>query len=432
MKQLETEKLKRIFEVYKPSVPMTNQNGFVGRTKEINELKIAMLAPGRHAVVYGERGVGKTSLIKFVNNLVCDENKYTLIEYRCSSWDTFESIFRKLLSDLGKNEQTISSTNSYERTIDAKADIVIAEGGAKSIRKTEENINPVIPLEALPDYIASKLKNEAVILHIDEFDLIETPEVKTRISEVLKTLSDYSSKVKIIISGVSDIASDLFGGHQSTVRNISKIYVPRMKDHEIKKIIENGESALSLTFSNTLKKILINISKGLPYFTHLLCEELAIHALSHHKSKVDIMSLNKILLRASEKITGHVKSGYDAILVRHYTVLDSVIGIPVDTSPIVVRRGILHALAIIGDNDLDKLADLSSQLISNDGVLIPEGFKEIKADDVHIHLTNMLSIGKNFLHKVNGSFCFIDSYCEAYVLVQATAIHGHTYILESL
>ena len=56
------ERMPLVAEAFRPSAPIDRRSLFSGRTDQIAELFSVVAQPGAHAVVYGERGVGKTSL----------------------------------------------------------------------------------------------------------------------------------------------------------------------------------------------------------------------------------------------------------------------------------------------------------------------------------------------------------------------------------
>ncbi len=53
-------------QTFTPSTPIAVAELFSGRKKEVGQLIEAIAERGRHAIVYGERGVGKTSLSQVV------------------------------------------------------------------------------------------------------------------------------------------------------------------------------------------------------------------------------------------------------------------------------------------------------------------------------------------------------------------------------
>src|SRR4051794_16114954 len=79
---------------FSPSMPVTTRDVFAGRTAQLHRIMDVVSAGGRHAVVYGDRGVGKTSLARVVNDVFTAEGarlNYHASYYTCSSQDTFAS-----------------------------------------------------------------------------------------------------------------------------------------------------------------------------------------------------------------------------------------------------------------------------------------------------------------------------------------------------
>src|SRR4051794_30559622 len=55
---------KQVKEIFRPSSPVTTVEYLYGRTEKLKALKESLGIPGRSVFVYGERGVGKTSLAR--------------------------------------------------------------------------------------------------------------------------------------------------------------------------------------------------------------------------------------------------------------------------------------------------------------------------------------------------------------------------------
>ena len=49
---------------FSPSSPITEKELFAGRQEQLDRLSDVLSSRGQHALVYGDRGVGKTSLAK--------------------------------------------------------------------------------------------------------------------------------------------------------------------------------------------------------------------------------------------------------------------------------------------------------------------------------------------------------------------------------
>ena len=74
-------------KVYTPSSPIDDARFFQGRKRELDCIEESLTMPGKHIIIFGDRGVGKTS---FLN--IAMRNKNCLI-YGCSSRDNFKTIF---------------------------------------------------------------------------------------------------------------------------------------------------------------------------------------------------------------------------------------------------------------------------------------------------------------------------------------------------
>ena len=94
-------------KVFQPRTPITTKELFAGRWDELVAIVDAVNQPGLHAVIYGERGVGKTSLANVISPTIWafdqDDKKAPerlVVKVVASSGDTFSSIWRKLFNEL--------------------------------------------------------------------------------------------------------------------------------------------------------------------------------------------------------------------------------------------------------------------------------------------------------------------------------------------
>ena len=56
--------------IFDPKSPIDDEKLFAGRIEQINDVLEAVYQRGGHAVIFGERGVGKTSLAKIIDKKV--------------------------------------------------------------------------------------------------------------------------------------------------------------------------------------------------------------------------------------------------------------------------------------------------------------------------------------------------------------------------
>src|SRR4051794_31722718 len=64
------ERIKAVSRAFTPSSPITDRDLFAGRQAQLQTLIVVDAQPGQHAVVYGVRGAGKTSLARVAQSII--------------------------------------------------------------------------------------------------------------------------------------------------------------------------------------------------------------------------------------------------------------------------------------------------------------------------------------------------------------------------
>jgi len=241
--------------LFTPAAPVTEQDLLAGRTAEINELLVACGAPGKHAIVFGERGVGKTSLASVFGKVV--DGLVVRTTATCESTDTFQSVVARLLSQVTIPFETADKTMGFVQQ--------------------EDRHEQQVPLNALPGFDGSSESigrlcqqlNIRLLLVVDEFDRLAESE-RRGFADCIKVLSDQIAPVTIIIVGVAAVVQDLIGQHQSIERALAQIRLDRLDVAECKAIVEKRLPKLGLSSSPPVLESIANLSQGLPHFVHLV------------------------------------------------------------------------------------------------------------------------------------------------------------------
>ncbi|MGP4130004.1 hypothetical protein OJE16_09635 [Pantoea tagorei] len=302
----EKEKTQSVDNFFTPSKPISSPENLRGRNEEIAKILGALTTPGMHCMIYGDRGIGKSSLA--LSTLEGGKEHEILPEfifqYRCIKRTSFKDIIEKpaIFIDSSYKANKIESVKKYGAR--AKLlDLFSVEGSR------EEKI--IIEKEELTaNKAASTFQNLDSILLIDEFDVV-SDEVKHEVAEFVKQLSDLGSPFKVLIVGIGSDGEALIAGHQSVIRCMHEIKLPRVEDKYLEEIITNGELGLSLNFTPAIKERIIEISSGFPYFTHLLCKESSEQAIRENKQTIDDEVFSKALMQAVKNTEGQLKRCYD-------------------------------------------------------------------------------------------------------------------------
>lgn len=292
-----------IRNIYTPHTPIKDIHLLKGRNVELHTLIEQLSTPGLHALLYGERGIGKSSLANVVVNELARITRRKLFIKRCSSSDNFSTIVDSPLKEAGYNINDINISKTSKigfdfNTLSVKKDHTTLETGSSL-------------LSISPSWVADCIEDIEGLLLIDEFDAITNTEDKYKIAELIKLLSDKNSKIKILIVGVAMSATELTAGHPSITRCLREIKLKRLRPIELKKVIEDGAKEAKIMFTSSSISKIVFVSSGYPYFTHLLALKAAEEAIANDQTVITLKNLSDATYRAVQDAEGSLKSSYD-------------------------------------------------------------------------------------------------------------------------
>lgn len=297
----------KIREIFTPHIPISNINSLKGRRLEVQKLFEILTTPGQQALLYGERGVGKSSLAQataYELSRTCDMQ---LFLKSCVKSDNFATIFQHPLRfvnvDIYNTRKSEKGTLGLMTTIASLA----RENSNESMGEAEKSLSPA--------FVFDKVKDLKCLFLIDEFDSIRDIEEKAKIAEFIKLLSDYNSKFKILIVGIADSARDLTEGHPSLTRCMKEIRLRRMSTSELADIIKFGQKKAKLMFTSSAISKIVYVSSGYPYFTHLLALKAAEDAIVDERDIISIKNIIDATQRAAEDSEETLKNIYETSLM---------------------------------------------------------------------------------------------------------------------
>lgn len=254
-------------QAFRPFAPIEIPSLFAGRLSHIERLVSEIGAPGRHVAIFGERGVGKTSLAR----LACyflerDEERTHLVS--CQKASTFDTVFARVLMHAGAGLALNGvDTERGARGIAGIPPFTLAGKHAKTER-FKSIVDDTRRMD--PAYLLTVFGDTDGLIILDEFDQVADEPTYTRVAELIKHFSDAQSKTKIILVGVVDTLSQLIGEHASLTRSLAQIKLDRMSDDELQNIITKGAEHLNTPFKDTIRHRIVRLADGFPYFVHLL------------------------------------------------------------------------------------------------------------------------------------------------------------------
>jgi Cdc6-like AAA superfamily ATPase len=269
-------------QLFSPGAPIDENALFAGRSAQIDQIIEAVLQRGQHAIIYGERGVGKTSLARtFSQRVISPVKTLQAVHINCDPADTFTSLWRKVFADLSHDEGSV-------------LDDIAGEISPDTVRRVlsgfDLNVTPIIIL--------------------DEFDKLADQQAKALTANTIKSLSDYSVSATLILVGVANSVDGLISEHQSISRALVQVPMPRMRASELQEIIEKRLSRLGMKISKPALAQIIGLSSGLPHYTHLLGLYAVRRALSAHSLQIEERHVDEAEEVCLEKVDASLMNQY--------------------------------------------------------------------------------------------------------------------------
>ena len=241
-------------------------------------MQSAVGEPGQHVVIFGERGVGKTSLANMTKIIseISQGRHRVVVKYNCSKATGYAALWENVFHQI-----------PFATQLPAPAGYT----GEKATRSgTMRDLLPPAS-EITPEKICYYLQRlctvvEDVVIIIDEFDRIKSADAIAGLADTIKNLSDNAIAATIILVGAAHSVDQLIAEHSSLKRALVQVRIPRMSLAELHEIMDLGFTQLQMKILPGAKRLIAGLAQGLPHYVHLLAKYAAEAAF---ESKSDVV-----------------------------------------------------------------------------------------------------------------------------------------------
>lgn len=369
-----------VLETFTPGPPINEVAQFAGRKATIQRLQDIAIERARHAIIFGERGVGKTSLANiFHKDLNSETRTVREIAVDADTADSFDSLWRKVF-----------------RRIKWEGD------------DTTLDIQFPNPIE--PDHVFLQLsrfsQNEIPIIIIDEYDRIADETCRVLMTDLIKALTRLQNNPTLVLVGVAENILTLVRDHASISRNLLQVPMHRMTNEEISEVITSRTKRLRMRIASDAVWRITYFSAGLPFYAHSLGKYSALTAIEGQTTNI----VEDTVLHSIEDCMADV----------NYTIAESY----TRATEKIYRKGnifapVLAACALTETNDLGQFtaADIETPLSEIMGT-------PMKVPSFSFHLNEMCGPERGNVLKKTGSrrtfqYHFAEAAMQPYIIMKS-------------
>ena len=352
----------RLLDAFTPSQPVSDRKRFAGRLDVLTSVIRAIEEQRLHVVVYGDRGLGKTSVLHVLTQAARDA-RYLVVYISCGADSNFDEVFRTIAAHIPMLFHSAVGPTSPD----------VEKGKTLADILPTSTISPRVASDIL-----AKIVGTRVVVVLDEFDRSLSQEFRQDVAELIKNLSDRLVRVQVVIAGVAGNLSELLEHIPSIQRNLFAIQVPWMPPAEIRTLIQNGGELCGLAFEDAAEDAIVSAAHGSPYLATLLGHHAGLSALDDQRIRITVDDVLSAIASAIQEFYGRM-SGRARALLKQYIGNDrsSALGVVAGVSLLssgAFRVGDLWAAAVNAES-ARQCEDLVAELVKA-GLLIETNLED--------------------------------------------------------
>lgn len=301
------EKIERVSKLYSPTAPIKEQSLFQGRVEQLGKIDLAVREIGQHIIVYGDRGVGKTSLA----NIVGERYRVAINSLvSCNANSTLSGLWKTLFKRIPVSVERYKVIGfSLDKDNEEKIRNVITLADGLDPRK-EIDVDEINTLLSTVNSLGYKL-----LFIFDEFDQIRNESLVADISNIIKFCSDHLENITIMVVGIGKSVTDLINNHQSIERATKQIFLQRMSDDELKDIVTKANTELGLQIDRKVLNDIVSYSSGYPHYTHLLGKFATLNALTRGSNTINDEDFKYAVNQSIENANESIRRTYEKAVI---------------------------------------------------------------------------------------------------------------------
>ena len=276
---------EKLYQVVFPSTPVASIEHLHGREQELERISRALMAPGRHVFIFGDRGVGKSS-VAATAAAQHQSSGAPYIDVSGSPDSTLKSIIANVVYQ-AINASRINKTKNSETLAFETKWAKLGSARETALHDLQSQISSIVDAVEMLREVAPVHSTRPVVV-VDEFDRIQDADERAKFADLIKQLGDKRIPIHFIFTGVAKTIEELLGAHASAVRQFETVELPRLHWRGRWEIATAAANAFDLRLDREIYLRIAAVSDGFPYYVHLITEKVLWRVFDDPQIVVDV------------------------------------------------------------------------------------------------------------------------------------------------
>ncbi len=297
-------------KVLSPAQPLQSEEFLRGRAEQLAGIKQALYQQGRHVLIHGLRGVGKSSLAQTAAFGIAAGASADPIVIGCDTQSSFGSVVRDIFDEAAAKSPLVIANIKQQKVEFAKFGITL--GSSKTMHEGQIN-EPSSVNEAvrLMKFLSETYADQPVVI-IDEFDQIVNRGEQELFTNFIKQISDKHISSKFIFCGLGESVDAIMAAHGSADRYFHTVNLGQLPWEARFEIVKFAANKLEIEIDETTIIRIARISDGFPHYVHFISEKLfwrVFHA--ENGGKVTAPLFEQAMADAADAMEMRLKGPYE-------------------------------------------------------------------------------------------------------------------------
>jgi len=272
----------------------------VGRHDLVRKLFDVVAGPGEHAVLMGEPGLGKTSLLNVVAEQI-EGAGLVVLRVEAEPGMSFDHLVRKAAAGV------YVAPDDEMRFAPVAPDHEMAEPLADLLPEGEVTAGDVA--ELMDQTLAGR-----PVLMIDRYETVGAGLIDRTIADLIKTLAESVAQATVLLAANGDTAEDVHDNHHLTFRYLTEMRLRLLRPRETFHILDRASAATGIGFGDDARKLILTASVGIPSAVQTLAQGAIVAAIRAGRETVGQAEMLTGMAHAAAHLELETRQGVDMVL----------------------------------------------------------------------------------------------------------------------